>query len=78
MDTKGLLNSIVDLAQTVGPLLGPAGAAGAAVADAVRDTVNRATVIAAETNEPELQAKLSEALASMNAHADSTIGKLRG
>lgn len=76
MDIKGLLNSVVDLAETVGPLLGPVGAAGAAVADAVRDTVNRATVIATETNEPELQAKLTTALANMNAHADRTIDSL--
>jgi threonine synthase len=75
-DIKGLLNSVADVAEKFGPLVGPAGSAGAAALDAVRDMVNRATVVAAETNEAELQAKLADALDAMNAHADRTLGSL--
>jgi hypothetical protein len=76
MNIKGLLEAAVKVAETAGPLLGPAGVAGAAAAGAIRDLVNRTEVIAAETGETELQDRLAKALLDMNAHADRTLDSL--
>lgn len=76
MDIKALLNSIVDVAEKAGPLLGPAGLAGAVAIDAVRDMVNNASAVAAETDQPALKRRLEASLTRMNDHADRTIDSL--
>lgn len=72
-----ILNSVLEVATKVAPLLGPAGVTGVAAATALANLIEEAKAAA----DPEHQAtvdQLTRLQTQINAHAKSVIDDLRG
>lgn len=76
MDFAKLVDSVLDVAETFAPMLGPLGTAGVAGARAIEGLIVNTKEVLAETDQPALQSKLDEALAKMNANFGKTIDSL--
>lgn len=77
-DISKLVNSIANVVETVGPLLGPAGETAAAATKALENLVATAKGIAAPVDQAKLDATLASLQQQVNQHANSTIASLRG
>lgn len=73
-DIQKILTGIINVGTQVAPLLGDKGAKAAAAASALAQLLADAKALAG----PQDASKLDELQAQVNAHADSTIGNLRG
>ena len=74
---SNILSGILDVATKFAPLLGPAGAAGAAAANALANLIDQAKA-AAGPEDAETIDQLTALQAQVNAHARSVIDDLRG
>jgi hypothetical protein len=72
-----ILHGILDVAGKVAPLLGPAGAAGAAAATALNNLIEQAKAAAGPEHGATVE-QLTALQAQVNAHAHSVIDDLRG
>jgi hypothetical protein len=74
---SNILHGILDVATKVAPLLGPAGATGAAAATALANLIDQAKAAAGPEHQATV-AQLTALQAQVNAHAHSVIDDLRG
>lgn len=75
---NNVLRGILDVATKVAPLLGPAGATGAAAATALVRLIDQAKAAAAGSGQDATVEQLTALQTQINAHAREVIDDLRG